>query len=174
MFRSVALLFTLAIAIAQAVAASIGTSISSDAGEASSQRSHSCSALTQSVMLSQLREIVTTQLEGVWALGAIAHPLSRGDCGSKPIYINLFTQEASQGTYFDISRGSSNLLESPDLRKFDQAERKRRLESWKELTIRPLSDRHGQVNNSQLGQRVEQTRSPGCHQNTMFLGVRII
>lgn len=44
-----------------------------------------------------------------------------------------------QGAYFDLARGSSNLLEPTDLRKFDQAERERRLESWKELTLRALS-----------------------------------
>ncbi len=61
-----------------------------------------------------------------------------------------------EGAYFDLTRGSSNLLEPPDLRKFDKAERERRLESWKELTLRALiAIAMGKVNNPQLGQRVE-------------------
>lgn len=61
-----------------------------------------------------------------------------------------------QGAYFDISRGSSNLLEPPDLRKFDKAERERRMESWKEMALYPLHViAMGKVNNPQLSQRVE-------------------
>jgi hypothetical protein len=61
-----------------------------------------------------------------------------------------------QGAYFDISRGSSNLMEPPDLRKFDKAERQRRMESWKEFILKALrAIAIGKIDEPHLGQRVE-------------------
>ena len=61
-----------------------------------------------------------------------------------------------KGAYFDISQGSSNLMEPPDLRKFERAERERRRESWKEFLMRALlAIAMGKINNPHLAQRVE-------------------
>jgi len=61
-----------------------------------------------------------------------------------------------QGAYYDISEGSSNLLEPPDLRKFPKAERERRMESWKEFIRKALvAIAMGKIHNPHLAQRVD-------------------
>ena len=61
-----------------------------------------------------------------------------------------------QGAYYDISSGSSNLLEPPDLRRFDKLERDRRMESWKDFIRRALSAiSMGKIHNPHLAQRVD-------------------
>lgn len=61
-----------------------------------------------------------------------------------------------QGAYYDISSGSSNLLEPPDLRRFDKLERDRRMESWKDFIRRALSAiAMGKIHNPHLAQRVD-------------------
>jgi hypothetical protein len=61
-----------------------------------------------------------------------------------------------QGAYYDISSGSSNLLEPPDLRRFDKVERDRRMESWKDFMRRALSAiAMGKVQSPHLAQRVD-------------------
>jgi hypothetical protein len=60
------------------------------------------------------------------------------------------------GAYYDISAGSSNLLEPPDLRKFDKKERERRMESWKESIRKALVViAMGKIHNPHLNQRVD-------------------
>jgi hypothetical protein len=46
---------------------------------------------------------------------------------------------SDQGAYYDISSGSSNLLETTDISRFDKLERDRRMESWKKFIRRALS-----------------------------------
>lgn len=61
-----------------------------------------------------------------------------------------------QGAYYDISQGSSNLMEPPDLRKFDKKERNRRMDSWKDSTRHVLlAIAMGKVHNPHLSQRVD-------------------
>lgn len=61
-----------------------------------------------------------------------------------------------QGAYYDISQGSSNLVEPPDLRKFDKAERERRMESWKEFIRKALvAIAMGKIHHPHLAQRVD-------------------
>jgi hypothetical protein len=61
-----------------------------------------------------------------------------------------------QGAYYDISAGSSNLVEPPDLRKFDKPERERRMESWKEFIRKAMvAIALGKVHNPHLAQRVD-------------------
>lgn len=61
-----------------------------------------------------------------------------------------------QGAYYDISSGSSNLMEPPDLRRFDKLERDRRMESWKDFIRRALSAiAMGKIHNPHLAQRVD-------------------
>nr|WP_236117274.1 hypothetical protein [Hassalia byssoidea] len=61
-----------------------------------------------------------------------------------------------QGAYYDISSGSSNLLEPPDLRRFDKSERERRMESWKDFIRKALTAiAMGKVENPHLAQRVD-------------------
>jgi hypothetical protein len=95
-----------------------------------------------------------------FALGALAQNLpvvgmdisSGGDSTFKTAVKLL----GDQGAYFDISRGSSNLMEPPDLRRFPKAERQRRMESWKEFIMRALlAIALGKINNPHLAQRVE-------------------
>ncbi|MBE9124733.1 MULTISPECIES: hypothetical protein [unclassified Coleofasciculus] len=60
------------------------------------------------------------------------------------------------GAYYDISSGSSNLMEPPDLRKFDKKERSRRKESWKESLRRALlAIAMGKIKAPHLQQRVD-------------------
>lgn len=62
------------------------------------------------------------------------------------------------GAYYDIARGSSNLLEPPDLRKFqhDPEEMERRLTSWKEFIQRALTAiSMGKLYDPALAQRVD-------------------
>ncbi|MFP5270987.1 hypothetical protein [Coleofasciculus sp.] len=62
----------------------------------------------------------------------------------------------NQGAYYDISQGSSNLVEPPDLRKFDKPERERRMESWKEFIRKALvAIAMGKIHNPHLAQRVD-------------------
>ncbi|WP_227788727.1 hypothetical protein [Nodularia sp. LEGE 04288] len=61
-----------------------------------------------------------------------------------------------QGAYYDISSGSSNLMEPPDLRRFDKLERERRMESWKDFIRKALTAiAMGKVQNPHLAQRVD-------------------
>ena len=61
-----------------------------------------------------------------------------------------------QGAYLDMKQSRSNLLEPPDLRKFDREERLRRMESWKEMVLWPLNViAMGGLNNPNLAQRIE-------------------
>ena len=61
-----------------------------------------------------------------------------------------------RGAYFDISRGSSNLMEPPDLRRFKKEEQQQRMESWKEFILKALlAIAMGKVNSPHLAQRVE-------------------
>jgi hypothetical protein len=61
-----------------------------------------------------------------------------------------------QGAYYDISSGSSNLLEPPDLRRFEKPERERRMESWKDFIRKALvAIAMGKVENPHLTQRVD-------------------
>lgn len=63
-----------------------------------------------------------------------------------------------QGAYYDVSSGSSNLLEPPDLRKFKgrKGELERRLTSWKEFIRRALTAiAMGKLNDPALAQRVD-------------------
>jgi hypothetical protein len=61
-----------------------------------------------------------------------------------------------QGAYYDISSGSSNLLEPPDLRRFEKPERERRMESWKDFIRKALvAIAMGKVENPHLSQRVD-------------------
>ncbi|MEG3918056.1 hypothetical protein QUA07_02775 [Microcoleus sp. T3_A4] len=60
------------------------------------------------------------------------------------------------GAYYDITSGSSNLLEIPDLRRFDREERSRRLDQWKEFIRKALTIiSMGKVRDPKLAQRVD-------------------
>ncbi|MGG6262801.1 hypothetical protein ACQ4M3_20525 [Leptolyngbya sp. AN03gr2] len=64
----------------------------------------------------------------------------------------------SQGAYYDISKGSSNLLEPPDLRKFkgNREELETRLNSWKEFIRKALTAiSMGKLHDPALAQRVD-------------------
>jgi hypothetical protein len=61
-----------------------------------------------------------------------------------------------RGAYYDIDRGSSNLLEPPDLRRFDKSEREQRMESWKDFIRKALGAiAMGKIDNPHLAQRVD-------------------
>ncbi len=60
------------------------------------------------------------------------------------------------GAYYDITRCSSNLLEIPDLRRFEKEERSRRLDQWKEFVRKALTIiSMGKVSDPKLAQRVD-------------------
>lgn len=61
-----------------------------------------------------------------------------------------------EGAYYDITSGSSNLLEIPDLRRFEREERSRRLDQWKEFIRKALTIiSMGKVRDPKLAQRVD-------------------
>ncbi|MGK7875422.1 MAG: hypothetical protein AB4426_19615 [Xenococcaceae cyanobacterium] len=61
-----------------------------------------------------------------------------------------------KGAYYDITKGSSNLLETPDLRRFDKEDRAPRLEQWKEFIRKALTSiSMGKINDPKLAQRVD-------------------
>ncbi len=61
-----------------------------------------------------------------------------------------------RGAYYDITKGSSNLLEPPDLRGFNSQERTSRLEQWQEFIRKALTSIIlGKINDSKLAQRVD-------------------
>jgi GTPase SAR1 family protein len=60
------------------------------------------------------------------------------------------------GAYFDIARNSSNLMEPPDLRRFNQQEREMRLKSWLNFIREALlTIVMGRINHPSLSQRVD-------------------
>lgn len=60
------------------------------------------------------------------------------------------------GAYFDITTASSNIMEPPDLRKFDAAERHKRLNNWVDFLRQTLlAIVMGQVDSPHLAQRVD-------------------
>jgi len=79
--------------------------------------------------------------------------ISGGGGSTFQTFIQLLGED---GAYLDMKSARSNLLEPPDLRKFEKAERIRRLETWKEGTLWPLNViAMGKLDNPQLSQRVE-------------------
>ena len=60
------------------------------------------------------------------------------------------------GAYYDIRHQSSNLLEPPDLRRFESAQRAVRLDQWKEFVRNALTSiAMGKVHDPKLAQRVD-------------------
>jgi len=60
------------------------------------------------------------------------------------------------GAYFDLSRASNNLMEPPDLRRFDLAERSQRMKSWRSFIRNALGVIvMGRLNAPHLAQRVD-------------------
>ena len=60
------------------------------------------------------------------------------------------------GAYFDLSRASNNLMEPPDLRRFDNEERASRMKSWRSFIRNALSVIvMGRLNAPHLAQRVD-------------------
>ena len=61
-----------------------------------------------------------------------------------------------EGAYFDIARNSSNLMEPPDLRRFNHSEREKRLKSWLNFIREALlTIIMGRINQPALTQRVD-------------------
>ncbi|BAY34633.1 hypothetical protein NIES2107_65380 [Nostoc carneum NIES-2107] len=60
------------------------------------------------------------------------------------------------GAYFDLSRAANNLMEPPDLRRFDAQERASRMKSWRSFIRNALSVIvMGRLNSPHLAQRVD-------------------
>ncbi|MCL1475103.1 ATP-binding protein [Argonema antarcticum] len=60
------------------------------------------------------------------------------------------------GAYFDLSRASNNLMEPPDLRRFNQNERTQRMQSWRSFIRNALGVIvMGKLNAPHLAQRVD-------------------
>jgi hypothetical protein len=95
-----------------------------------------------------------------FAIDALAHnipviglDISSGGESTFKTFIELLGDD---GAYYDISSGSSNLMEPPDLRQFDKKERERRKESWKESLRRSLlAIAMGKIKAPHLQQRVD-------------------
>lgn len=76
--------------------------------------------------------------------------------GSNSTFKTAIELLGDDGAYYDISQGSSNLMEPPDLRKFDKKERTRRMDSWKEsIRYALLAISMGKINHPHLTQRVD-------------------
>ncbi|HEY9853876.1 MAG TPA: hypothetical protein V6D28_30685 [Leptolyngbyaceae cyanobacterium] len=76
--------------------------------------------------------------------------------GSGSTFETALALLGDDGAYYDITKGSSNLLEIPDLRRFDKEERSRRLDQWKEFIRKSLTIiSMGKVNDPKLAQRVD-------------------
>jgi hypothetical protein len=61
-----------------------------------------------------------------------------------------------RGAYYDITKYSSNLIEIPDLRKFDNEKRRERLEQWKEFIRTAINGIvMGKLDEPRLAQRVD-------------------
>jgi hypothetical protein len=61
-----------------------------------------------------------------------------------------------KGSYFDLSRASNNLMEPPDLRRFDSEERVSRMKSWRSFIRNALSVIvMGRLDAPHLAQRVD-------------------
>jgi hypothetical protein len=61
-----------------------------------------------------------------------------------------------RGAYYDITKYSSNLLEIPDLRRFNKEQRKQRLEQWKEFVRTAINGIvMGKLDEPRLAQRVD-------------------
>ncbi|MGA9378529.1 MAG: hypothetical protein WBV73_07135 [Phormidium sp.] len=76
--------------------------------------------------------------------------------GSGSTFETALALLGDDGAYYDITKGSSNLLEIPDLRRFDKLERSRRLDQWKEFIRKALTIiSMGKVNDPKLAQRVD-------------------
>ncbi|MGB3204217.1 MAG: ATP-binding protein [Crinalium sp.] len=76
--------------------------------------------------------------------------------GGSSTFKTLIELLGDEGAYYDISSHNSNLMEPPDLRNFDKAEKERRLDTWKEFVRNALvAIAMGKINQPHLAQRVD-------------------
>lgn len=76
--------------------------------------------------------------------------------GSGSTFATAIKLLGDKGAYYDITSCSSNLLEPPDLRNFNFAERIPRLEQWQEFIRKALTSIVlGKIKDSKLAQRVD-------------------
>jgi len=98
------------------------------------------------------RFVIDALLQGIPVVGM---DISSGANSTFKTAIELL---GDQGAYYDITRGSSNLMEPPDLRRFKEqpAELNRRMEIWKDSLRRALcAISMGKIHDPSLGQRVD-------------------
>ena len=93
-------------------------------------------------------------------LDALAHniPVVGMDisAGGNSTFKTAISLLGDAGAYYDISTGSSNLMEPPDLRFFNKTEKQRRLDSWKEFVRKALvAIAMGRIDHPHLAQRVD-------------------